>query len=60
MNKSLAIYFEIKDTVFIVNGYRRLNIYYLSIGNFQQALRSIQSAIEVSKEMNYKKEKRSL
>lgn len=55
INKSFAVFFEIKDTAFIVNGYRGLTQYYLSIGNFQQALKSIQSAIEVSKEMNYKK-----
>ena len=53
--KSLAVFFEIKDTVFIVNGYWGLTQYYLSIGNFQQALKSIQLAIEISKEMNYKK-----
>ena len=53
--KGLAVFFEIKDTVFIVNGYRELTQYYLARGNFQQALKSIQSAIEISKEMNYKK-----
>ncbi len=55
INKSFAVFFENKDTVFIVNGYRGLTQYYLSRGNFQQALKSIQSAIEVSKEMKYKK-----
>ncbi|MBL0137071.1 MAG: tetratricopeptide repeat protein [Bacteroidetes bacterium] len=54
-NKSLAVFFEIKDTVFLLNGYWGLSQYFLSIGNYQQALKSIQSAIEISKEMNYKK-----
>ena len=54
-NKSLAVFFEIKDTVFLLNGYWGLSQYFLSIGNYQQALKSIQSAIEISKEMNFKK-----
>ncbi len=54
LEKSLAVFLEIKDTFFIVYGKWRLTQYYLSIGNVQQALKSIQSAIEISKEMNYK------
>ena len=54
-NKSLAVFYEIKDTVFLFNGYWGLSQYFLSIGNYQQALKSIQSAIEISKEMNFKK-----
>jgi class 3 adenylate cyclase len=55
LKKGLDVFLEIKDTVFIVDGYWALSQYYLSIGNFPDAMENLQSAIAISKEMNYKK-----
>ena len=55
MYKSLAIFSEIKDSAFIVNGYRFISSFSRSAGNFTKAFESIQSAIAISRKLSYTK-----
>jgi len=53
MYKSLAIFNEIKDSAYIVYGYRFISAFSRSAGNFTKAFESIQSAIAISRKLNY-------
>ena len=55
MYKSLAIFNEIKDSAYIVYGYRFISSFSRSAGNFTKAFESIQSAITISRKLNYLK-----
>ena len=55
MYKSLAIFNEIKDSAYIVYGYRFISSFSRSAGNFTKAFESIQSAIAISRKLNYPK-----
>ncbi len=55
MYKSLAIFNEIKDSAYIVYGYRFICSFSRSAGNFTKAFESIQSAIAISRKLNYPK-----
>jgi len=55
MYKSLAIFKEIKDSAYIVYCYRFLSSFYKSAGNFTKAFESVQSAITISRKLNYSK-----
>ena len=55
MNKSLAIFNDIKDSAYIVFGYRYISSFSRSAGDFTKAFTSIQSAIDISRKLNYTK-----
>jgi signal transduction histidine kinase len=55
MYKSVAIFNEIKDSAYIVYGYRFISSFSRSAGNFTKAFESIQSAITISRKLNYLK-----
>jgi signal transduction histidine kinase len=55
MYKSLAIFIELKDSAYIVYGYRYISSFSRSAGNFTKAFESIQSAIAISRKLNYLK-----
>jgi two-component system, NtrC family, sensor kinase len=55
MQKSLALFTNIKDSAFIVAGYAYLCSFYKSAGNFTKAFESVQSAIAISRKLNYTK-----
>ena len=55
MYKSLAIFNEIKDSAYIVYGYGYISSFSRSAGNFTKAFESIQSAITISRQLNYTK-----
>jgi len=55
MYKSLAIFKQIKDSAYIVLGYRFISSFSTSAGNFTKAFESIQSAIAISRKLNYLK-----
>ena len=55
MYKSLAIFKQIKDSAYIVLGYRFISSFSRSAGNFTKAFESIQSAIAISRKLNYLK-----
>ena len=55
MYKSLAIFKQIKDSAYIVLGYRFISSFSRSAGNFTKAFESIQLAIAISRKLNYLK-----
>ncbi len=55
MQKSLVIFNDLKDSVRIVDGYHFLFNFYRSAGNFTESFESIQSAISISRKLNYSK-----
>ncbi|MFT3910260.1 MAG: tetratricopeptide repeat protein [Ferruginibacter sp.] len=55
MQKSLAIFTKLKDSVFIINGYSYIAAFSRSAGNFEKAFEAVQSAISISRELGYSK-----
>lgn len=55
MYKSVAIFNEIKDSTYTVYGYRFISSFSRSAGDFTKAFESIQSAIAISRKLNYLK-----
>ncbi|MBL0183517.1 MAG: tetratricopeptide repeat protein [Chitinophagaceae bacterium] len=55
MYKSVAIFNEIKDSTYTVYGYRFISRFSRSAGDFTKAFESIQSAIAISRKLNYLK-----
>ena len=55
MQKSLALFNDLKDSARIVDGYDFLFHFYKSAGDFTGAFESVQSAIAISRKLNYQK-----